>query len=184
MLDPEFKLLTAFLHNPYKELYGRQIERMTKTTHERSIAYLKSLVNAKVFLREKKGNQVFYRLNRHNELVQKALAFAELENKREFIKKNDQGSIVYSLVSEVADNLRTSVYFVLLFGSVARSQQRESSDIDLLFVLVGDGKTRNEIEKIVKKHEMLTGKRISFHPINLNELEKEWRKSYIQEYMG
>ncbi len=152
---------------------------MTKTTHERSIAYLKSLVNAKVFLREKKGNQVFYRLNRHNELVQKALAFAELENKREFIKKNDQGSIVYSLVSEVADNLRTSVYFVLLFGSVARSQQRESSDIDLLFVLVGDGKTRNEIEKIVKKHEMLTGKRISFHPINLNELEKEWRKKAI-----
>lgn len=179
MLEPEFKLLTPFLQNPSKELYGRQIERMAGATHERSIVYLKSLVDTKMLIREKKGNQVFYRLNKRNELVQKTLAFAELEKKREFIKKNGYGVTVFNLVSEVTDNFRTAVYFVLLFGSVARSQQRESSDIDLLFVLVENGKTKDEIEKIVKKQEMLTGKKISFHPITLKELEKEWRKKAI-----
>ncbi len=179
MLDTEFKPLTAFLHHPSQELYGRQIERMVGATHERSIAYLKSLVNKKILLRELKGKQVFYRLNKHNELVQKTLSIAELEKKREFIKKNRDGSIVYSLVSQVTDNYRTSVYFILLFGSVARNDQRTESDIDLLFVLVEKGKIEDEIEKIVKKQEMLTGKKISFHPITLTELEKEWRKKGI-----
>jgi len=178
MLGPEFNLLTAFLQNPSKELYGRQIERMAGATHERSIVYLKALVNMKMLLREKKGNQVFYRLNKRNELVQKTLALAELERKREFIKKNGYGVIIHNLVSEVIGDFRTSICFVLLFGSVARNQQKESSDIDLLFVLADNGK-KDEIEKIVKKQEMLTGKKISFHPITLKELEKEWRKKAI-----
>jgi len=179
MLESEFKLLAAFLHEPSKELYGRQIERIVGTTHERTTVYLKSLVGTKMLLREKKGNQVFYRLNKRNELVQKIMAFAELEKKREFIKKNDYGYIVHAVVSEATEEFRTAIYFVLLFGSVARSQQRESSDIDLLFVLVENGKTKDSIEKIVKKHEMITGKKISYHPIILKELEKEWKKKAI-----
>lgn len=179
MLESQFKPLTVFLYEPSKEFYGRQIERMAGTTHERTTVYLKSLVSTKMLLREKKGNQVFYRLNKRNELVQKILAFAELEKRREFIKKNNYGYIAHAVVSEATVEFRTAIYFVLLFGSVARNQQRESSDIDLFFVLVENGKTKDGIEKIIKKHEMLTGKKISYHSITLNELEKEWRKKTI-----
>lgn len=179
MLDPEFKLLTAFMHGPSKELYGRQIERMAGTTHERSVTYLKSLVNAKILSREKKGNQVFYRLNRQNEIVQKALAFAELERKINFIKGNKEGFIVQDLVLKIAKEYRSSIYFILLFGSVARGHQREESDIDLLFVLLENGKTREKIGELVKTQEMLTGKKVSFHPVTIRELEKLWSKEPV-----
>jgi len=179
MLSPEFRLLGAFWHSPTKELYARQIERMTGTNHERAGVYLAGLVAQKALLREKKGKQVFYRLNRQSELVLKALAFAELEKKIDFVKGNKDGFIVQDLVSQIARECRPSLYFVLLFGSVARGHQREGSDIDLLFVLTQSGKTKKKIEDMIKKQEMLTDKAISFHPVSIKELEKLWSKEPV-----
>jgi len=179
MLNPEFKLLGAFLHGPSKELYARQIERMTGTNHERAGAYLAELVAQKALLREEKGKQVFYRLNRQNELVQKALAFAELERKINFVKGSKEGFIAQDLVMRIVREYRPSIYFILLFGSVARGHQREESDIDLLFVLLDNGKTKAKIGGIIKKQEMLTGKEISFHPVSIKELEKLWSKEPV-----
>ena len=179
MFGPEFKLLGAFLHSPSKELYARQIERMAATNHERAGVYLAELAAQKVLLREKKGKQVFYHLNRHNELAQKALAFAELERKINFVKGNKEGFIVQDLVMQIVREHRPSIYFILLFGSVARGHQREESDIDLLFVLLENGKTKVKIEEMIKKQEMLTGKKISFHPVTIKELEKLWSKEPV-----
>jgi len=179
MLDPEFKLLGAFLHSPSKELYARQIERMTRTNHERAGAYLAGLVAHKALLKERKGKQVFYRLNRQNELLQKALAFAELERKSDFVKGNKEGFIVQDLVRRIVLECRPSIYFILLFGSVARGHQREGSDIDLLFVLLEKGKAKAKIDGMIKKQEMLTGKKISFHPVTLKELERLWSKEPV-----
>jgi predicted nucleotidyltransferase len=179
MFGPEFKLLVAFLHSPSKELYARQIERMTATNHERAGVYLAKLVAQKALLREKKGKQVFYRINRQNELAQKALAFAELERRIDFVKGNTEGFIVQDLVMQLIRECRPSIYFILLFGSVARGHQREGSDIDLLFVLLGNGKTKAKIEGLIKKQEMLTGKKISFHPVTIKELEKLWSEEPV-----
>ena len=179
MLNPEFKLLNAFLNNPSKELYAREIERLTKTNHERAGVYLAGLVTQKALLREKKGKQVFYRLNKQNELVQEALSFAELERKIQFVKTSQIGFIVKDTVSEVLKEYRPHIYFILLFGSAARGQQREQSDIDLLFVLLENGGTKKKIEGIVKKREVITGKTISFHSITLKDLEDEWQKKPI-----
>ncbi|MBI5046843.1 hypothetical protein HZC07_03875, partial [Candidatus Micrarchaeota archaeon] len=55
----------------------------------------------------------------------------------------------------------------------------EESDIDLLFVLLDNGKIKNNIEKTLKKQEIITGKKISFHPITLAELERDWSKEPI-----
>jgi predicted nucleotidyltransferase len=179
MFGPEFKLLGAFLHSPSKELYARQIERMTATNHERAGVYLAELVARKALLREEKGRQAFYRLNRQNELVQKALAFAELEKKIDFVKGSKEGFIAQDLVVQIVRECRPSIYFILLFGSVARGHQREESDIDLLFVLLDNGKTKAKIGGLVKKQEMLTGKKISFHPVTIKELERLWSKEPV-----
>jgi len=183
MLSPEFNLLAAFLSNPSKELYARQMERLTKTNHERAGVYLAELVTQKALLRERKGKQVFYRLNKQNELVQKALAFTELERKMQFVKSNESGFIVKDAVSEVLKEFQPSIYFVLLFGSVARGHQKESSDVDLLFVLLENGRTKKKIETILKKRELITGKTISFHSITLRELEREWQKKPVYKNM-
>lgn len=179
MFGPEFRLLKAFLHNPSKELYGRQIERLAHTNHERAIAYLGKLAGQKVLVRERKGKQVFYRLNRQNELVQKALAFAELERRMEFIRHNESGFVVQDLVSQITGECGPSIYFILLFGSVARGEAKAGSDIDLLFVLLQNGKTKAKIQKTMKKREAITGKTISFHPVSLKEIEKGWLKEPV-----
>jgi len=173
-------LLSAFLQNPSKELYGRQIERLAGTSHERAVTYLNRLVtDHRALTREKKGKQVFYRLNIHNELVQKTLAIAELERKIDFVRKNEAGFVIQDLVSGITSELGASVYFILLFGSAARGHAREESDIDLLFVLLQNGKIKAKIEEIIKKRSDITGKRFSFHPVTLSELERLWLKEPV-----
>jgi predicted nucleotidyltransferase len=179
MLNAEFKLFEAFLHNPSKELYGREIERLAGTTHERTITYLNKLVNQKALIREKRGRQVFYRINKEHELVQKALSFAELKKRIEFSKHNEIAFTIQNLVSQELKEYQTSIYFIILFGSVARKQNAESSDIDLLLVLIQDGKIKSKLEEIIKRREKITGGKISLHAVTIEELEKGWLKEPI-----
>ncbi|MBI5227164.1 nucleotidyltransferase domain-containing protein [Candidatus Micrarchaeota archaeon] len=179
MLNSEFRLLNAFLQNPSKELYGREIERLTETNHERAIVYLGKLTESKVLFREKKGKQMFYRLNKQSDVVQKALSVAEMERRMAFIKKNKDGFILYDLVSQVIKEFRPAIYFVILFGSVARGHATEGSDIDVLFVLLQNGKTESGIKEIIKKKTIITGKEFSFHPVTLPELKGRWSKEPI-----
>ncbi len=179
MLNSEFKLLNAFLHNPSKELYGRQIERLTETNHERALVYLSKLVESKVLFKERKGTQMFYRLNKQSDVVQKALSVAEMEKRMVFVKKNKDGFLIYDLVSRVIKEFRPAVYFVILFGSVARGHATESSDIDVLFVLLRNGKIESGIREIIKKMAGITGKEFSFHPVMLSELKGRWLKEPI-----
>lgn len=180
MLDPEFRLLNAFLLNPSQALYAREIERLTRTNHERTGVYLDKLTKThKVLVREKKGKQVFYHLNKNSELARKTLAFAEMERRTKFVQTNKLGPIVRLIIYEVLKEHSAYIYFVALFGSIARSHQREGSDIDLFFVLLDNGKTKKKIGEILKKQEMLTGKKISFYPISLAELEIAWAKEPV-----
>ena len=180
MLNQEFKLLNAFLFNPTKALYAREIERLTKTNHERAGVYLDKLTTAqRVLIREKRGKQVFYHLNKNSELARKALAFAEMERRIKFVHTSERGSMVRNIVYEVLKEHQPYIYFIALFGSLARGHQTEDSDIDLLFVLLDNGKTRKKIEEILKKQEIITGKKISFHPITLGELERGWFKEPV-----
>jgi len=179
-MSPEFKLLSAFLQNPSKELYGRQIERLTGTNHERTVVYLNKLVTShRALIGERKGKQVFYRLNKQNEIAQKALSVAELERKIGFIRKNKDGFVIQDLVSGITGEFGPAVYFIILFGSAARGQAREESDIDLLFVLLQNGKTKSRIEEFVKKRSIIGGKRFSFHSVTLPELKRRWSKEPV-----
>ena len=180
MLNPEFKLLNAFLLNPTKALYAREIDRLTKTNHERAGVYLDKLTRVRrALIREKRGKQVFYHLNKNSELARKALAFAEMERRIKFVQANEFGSLVRNIVYEVLKEHQPYIYFIALFGSVARGHQTQESDIDLLFVLLDNRKTRKKIEEILKKQEIITGKKISFHPITPEELERGWSKEPV-----
>ena len=180
MLNPEFKLLNAFLLKPSKALYAREIERLTKTNHERAGVYLDKLTKVQRALsREKRGKQVFYNLNKNSELTRKALAFAEMERRFKFVHTNKFGPMVRKIVYEIVKERQPLIYFIALFGSVARGHQTEESDIDLLFVLLDNGKTRKKIAEMLKKQEVITGKKISFHPITMRELENGWSKEPV-----
>ena len=118
-------------------------------------------------------------MNKHNELTQKALSIVELERKIEFLKKNKRGAAIQNLVSEMVDVADAGVYFSILFGSMARNQAREASDIDLLFVLLDKESTRSKLENFTERMVMMTNERFSFHLVTLPELEKEWLEKSI-----
>ncbi|MFA5050068.1 MAG: nucleotidyltransferase domain-containing protein [Candidatus Micrarchaeia archaeon] len=178
MLSPEFKILTAFLKTPSKELYGREIERLANTTHERTLNYLNELTNKKILFKEKKGKQVFYKLNKNNILTLKALSIAELEKRIEFSKKSKESSIIMDFLRKVSD-LNLDIEFILLFGSVARNQSTKQSDIDLLFVLNKNRKAEQSLTKLAKERETITKKSFSIHIITLKELGKRWLKEPV-----
>lgn len=178
MLSSEFKVLTAFLKTPSKELYGREIERLANTTHERTLNYLNGLTNKKILSKEKRGKQVFYRLNKNNILTLKALSIAELEKRIEFTKTSHEASAITDFLRKSSD-LGLDVKFILLFGSVARKQSTKQSDIDLLFVLNKNGKAEQNLTKLARERETITGKSFSLHITNIKELEKRWLKEPI-----
>lgn len=179
MLSPEYKILKAFLNNPSKELYGREIERLAKTSHERTISYLNELVKKKVLIRETRGRQVFFKLNKNNELTIKALSLGEMERKTEFMAGNDLAFVIRDVIFRAIKECQPYIYSVMLFGSVARKQQRESSDIDLLFILLKNGRIKSRIESIIKQQSTITGKEIQLHTVTVAELEKRWRKEPV-----
>lgn len=175
MLSKEFKIIKAFLFRPFEKLYGREIERQTGITHSRAVAYLKSLVEQKILVSQRRGNQVLYSINPNNELTLKALSIAELERKRNFFEdKLVEKSILYRLMANALDQCAYAIQFSLLFGSSAREHARESSDLDVLFVISGNKNTKKSLEEMGVKLEASTGRKISIHVVSMKEIEKLW----------
>ncbi len=179
MLSPEYKILKAYLDKPSKELYGREIERLAKTTHERTIKYLKDLVRKKVLARETRGRQVFFKVNKNSELAIKALSLAEMERKTEFMASSDLAYVIHDVVARAIKESQPYIHSVLLFGSVARKQQKKRSDIDLLFILLKNGRIKSRIESIIKQQSTITGKEIQLHTVTVAELEKRWSREPV-----
>lgn len=179
MLSSEFKIMKAFLLQPSRPLYGREIERLAGTTHERTTVYLDKLAKRRILNKEKRGRQVFYSINKNSIFALKALSFSELERTTEFARKSELSAAIQDMVARTTQECTGFIYFILLFGSAARGHERESSDIDLLFVLLSNGKTGKRIENIAKKQEIIIGRKFSVHTITLPELGKKWDKEPI-----
>lgn len=175
MLAKEFRMIRAFLLKPFDQLYGREVERLAGITHSRAVAYLKDLVGRKVLISKIKGNQVLYSLNPNNEITLKALSIAELERKVDFFKdKSIEKSILYRLISDALEKCPDAIRFILLFGSSARGHARESSDLDVLFIVSKNRNTKKDLESVGGKLEESTGRRISIHVVGTKEIEKLW----------
>ncbi|MCD6476882.1 MAG: nucleotidyltransferase domain-containing protein, partial [Candidatus Aenigmarchaeota archaeon] len=135
-----FKLLEVFLKNPTKEFYELEIKKKSGLSTGATNKYMKQLVKEKLILFKKKGKMNFYKLNRNYEIVKQ-------------IKKlyNLSSNLAKELV-KLAKKLNIKIY---LFGSVARGEDIEDSDWDLL--IIGDKNINiieNELSKIKKKYNV------------------------------
>jgi predicted nucleotidyltransferase len=165
-----FYCLTPFQSDPFGEKYGLEIEREIekkelKIAHETVLTYLNHFSQTGILIKEKKGRQVFFSLNTRNALP--ILSLLEQDRTNLFLRESTQAMEIFEL-----GNLISDCYLALVFGSVARKQQRERSDIDVLIV---EGKI-DETE--LKKKEALYGK-ISVHSIAKKDLRKHWHQKPI-----
>jgi len=111
------KTLSFFFRNPTKELSQTKLLKQIKIAKATLIKWLRLLVDERVLLMEKIGVTNLYKLNNDNNIVKylKILfTISELEPLREISEK-------YSS-------------FFYVYGSSARGENVETSDIDLLII--------------------------------------------------
>lgn len=129
-----------------QEFYLRDLVRRAGTALGATQRELKQLADAGIVLRVQRGHQVYYQANRDNPI------FAEL--KSILTKTVGAHDVVKDALMPLADRIRLA----FIYGSVARQEERASSDIDLMVV----GETGfNDVVSALGAAEKLLGREIN-----------------------
>ena len=115
----ESKLMKFFFENAEKELYEKEVRKKAGVSAGAANKYLKVLGQKGLLLQEKKGRMNFYRLNREDILVKQ-------------IKKAHTLSLPF--ISKIKEVFVDGKIEISLYGSAARGEDTEKSDIDLLVI--------------------------------------------------
>jgi len=142
------KILEFFLDNPSKEFYEAEIREKSDVAKASSVKWLKTLAKLEFLSKRNKGRMILYKLNSENQVV----------------KELKRLKIISLLVPEFK-GMNVEVY---LYGSCARGESKEDSDIDIIVM----GKQTREIIDNIGKIEKKIGKKIkpSFYT------QMEWGK--------
>ena len=141
---PRTAVLDLFLKHPTTEFYMREVKMKTKLSIGSVFNTLKELEKNNIVLKERTGNQSFYRLNR-------------TANEIKSLKRLH--TISSEMITGVVESLRKmEARKIVLFGSAARGEDVEESDIDVL--VIGDIR-QNEASAVVKKIAEKYGKKLS-----------------------
>jgi len=183
-IDNSKLILETFLKEPTKPQYIRQIANNCKLSYERVQFYLKELEKIKVLHSKVKGKIKEYTLNRRSELALKLFSILEMEKRQIFYSKNHQfQSWLNTMLSELSKDMAdttSNIKFILLFGSTARGDSKDSSDVDILIVTGTPNSTLETVIKSVKsKLEAISGKKFSFHIVNYKEFVSKWKKEPV-----
>jgi predicted nucleotidyltransferase len=116
------KLLALLFGTPDESIYVRQIARQIETSPGSVQRELALLTDAGLILRSVLGSQVFYRANREHP------AFTEI---RALLAKT---AGIFQVLKTALEPLAARIEFAFVYGSVARGEEKASSDIDLMVV--------------------------------------------------
>ena len=119
-----------------------------------------NLVALGLVSKRSQGNLVLFRLNRDSVIVE--------ELKRIFLKTESFGRFIRDSLGEVGD-----IRFALIYGSFAKGEEAEASDIDLL--VVGDVDERRMLD-VVEKVEVRTGREVNYIAWTEDEFEAKVRE--------
>jgi|SRR3989344_1895731 len=148
------KMLKFFLKNPYKEVYLRELAKALKISPFASKKYIDMLTKESIIIEERKANLRYLHANINN------LFFKYLK-----ITYSINLMLKSSLVEYLKENI-PNISSIVLFGSAAKGEDTEDSDIDL--VVIG-----KEIYPNLKKIENILSKTINLHIFTWNEWNKK-----------
>src|SRR6266436_6099552 len=117
-------ILSLLYGHAEEQFYLREIARRARTGIGATQRELRQLSEAGLILGVRSGHQVYYQANRKNPI------FAELKS---IIAKT---SGIRDILHEVLAPLASRIKLAFVYGSVARGEERSSSDVDLM--VVGD----------------------------------------------
>ncbi|MCU7806316.1 MAG: transcriptional regulator [Candidatus Thiodiazotropha sp. (ex Semelilucina semeliformis)] len=116
------KVLGLLLLHPDQAYHVREIARLTGTVAGTLHKELSKLADAEILLKRSSGNQVLYQANRDG------LVYQELAS----ITRKTFG--VTDVLREALQTVIDQLDFAFVYGSVAKEEDRSSSDIDLMVV--------------------------------------------------
>ncbi len=117
-------VFSLFLTHPDEEIYQSRIVETTKCALIQVQRALKRLEEAGLIIKTKCGNRVYYKSNRTHP------AFEDI--KRALFK-----TILFGdLLKKTLDPWKNKIQFSFIYGSVAKGEEDQNSDIDLL--IIGD----------------------------------------------
>lgn len=152
--EEEIRIIEYFIDNPAKEITQQEIRQKLKLAKGTIIKWLDFLVKNEVVTFKSIGLNKIY----------------SLKNSSIFVRQLKITSILLKLLDLTKLNNDSEIY---LYGSYARGEYSEDSDIDLLII----GKTtKNEIISLVDPLSKKLGKKISFQIFSSLEWSKMARK--------
>lgn len=155
-----YRILQEFFDFPLKDFQMREISRRTKIAQTSVTNHLKALVKEGFIIKEKKGIYPSFKANRDSELFR-------LYRKSDIVRRIQETG----LLDYIWDN--TSPDAIILFGSVSKGDDIESSDIDL-FVQAKEKKVSlDEYEKRLNREISL------FFEENFSKLSKELKNNIL-----
>lgn len=116
------RALGLLLLHPEQSYHVREISRLTDTSVGTLHKELTRLAQAGLLLRKEIGNQVHYAANTQCPI------FPELQG---LLRKT---SGVVDIVREALDGIAEKITLALIFGSVAKGEERAGSDVDVLVI--------------------------------------------------
>ena len=147
------RIMQYFFEKPYEQIHLRELSRKTNTSTYSTKTIIDELVNQRILLEKKQGNQRCMTSNMENQFFRQIkIAFS--------IKKIQDSQIIQHLEEKIP-----AISSIILYGSTAQGKDDEKSDIDLL--IIGQ-KTKIDISK----YEKVTNKEINLLIMKWSE----WRQ--------
>lgn len=150
-MKAEEKIFKAYLDLKESRLYYNQLKEYTKLSHSSLQNVLKTFLKTDILRSEKTKSNTYYKI-RDKKIF--ALKFSELAVNR----FNDLNLHIRIPLKNFLKEIPISVFTVVIFGSAARKEEKEGSDIDLLVV----SDRMQGLERVEKKVNALSN-----HPLSL-----------------
>ena len=126
------KILALFTTDYQRAIHLREIARNIQTDKKAVGIHLNRLENLNILQSTQKGRNKEYQLNLGNPVTKHYLILAETYTTITYLEDN---FIIKKLTGEIADKINGAI---ILFGSYAKGEATEDSDIDLLVITEKD----------------------------------------------
>jgi len=153
------KFIGFFLENPYKEVYIRELAKKLKLSPFATKKYSDISIKEGLIIDEKKANLRYLKANINN------LFYKHLK-----ISYNLKQIIDSKLIEFLKENI-ANITSIILFGSLAKAENTNESDIDLL--IIGKEKDIN-----LKEFEKKLGKQITIHFFSWSEWNSKAKEDH------
>lgn len=164
------EILSAFLMNPERELYLREVARLTGEDYKNVSMELRNLEEIGLLSSRNEGNLKYFSLNKEFVIYE--------ELKSIFMKTKGAVGILREAVSTKRD-----IDYAFIYGSFATGEERAESDIDLMVI----GRiSLEEVLALIRGPEEKLSREINVSLYDLQEIRKRVKDHdpFIMEVLG